>query len=158
MVIGRPVKTRRVACTPEFTYFKPAGVPLIYLDEVCLTVEEAEAIRLKDLEDLEQEEAAKRMNISRPTFHRILNSSRQKLADALLNGKSIRIDGGNFMMATSHFTCGGGHKWEVPFEKMIDGAPVACPKCNSRNIKFTDNIEGTRRKGQGRRRRRGMNW
>jgi predicted DNA-binding protein (UPF0251 family) len=158
MVIGRPVKTRRVACTPEYTYFKPAGVPLLYLDEVCLTVEEVEAIRLKDLEDLEQGECAKHMNISRPTFHRILNSARQKLAAALLNGKSIRIEGGNFMMATSYFTCGGGHKWEVPFEKMIDGPPVTCPKCNSRNIRFADSMDTTHRKGQGRRRRRGVNW
>jgi len=97
----RPPKCRRVAFLPNVTYFKPAGIPLRGLEEVQLSVEEAEAIRLKDLECLEQEEAAERMNISRPTFQRVLTSARHKLADALLNGKAIRIEGGNFEMASS---------------------------------------------------------
>jgi predicted DNA-binding protein (UPF0251 family) len=92
----RPPKCRRVAFLPEATYFKPAGIPLRVLDEVRLSVEEAEAIRLKDLEGLEQEQAAGKMNISRPTFQRVLASARQKIADALLSGKAIRIEGGNF--------------------------------------------------------------
>ena len=81
---------------PEVTFFKPAGIPLRELGQVRLTVEEAEAIRLKELEGLEQEAGAARMNISRPTFQRILASARQKIADALLNGKAVRIEGGNF--------------------------------------------------------------
>jgi predicted DNA-binding protein (UPF0251 family) len=92
----RPPKCRRVAFLPEATYFKPAGIPLRALTEVRLSVEEAEAIRLKDLEGLEQEPSAQKMNISRPTFQRVLTSARQKMADALLNGKAIRIEGGNF--------------------------------------------------------------
>jgi len=92
----RPPKCRRVAFLPEVTYFKPAGIPLRALSEVRLSVEEAEAIRLKDLEGLEQEPSAERMNISRPTFQRVLVSARQKIADALLNGRAIRIEGGNF--------------------------------------------------------------
>jgi len=92
----RPPKCRRVAFLPGATYFKPAGIPLRVLDEVRLSVEEAEAIRLKDVEGLEQEEGAEKMNISRPTFQRVLASARQKIADALLNGKAIRIEGGNF--------------------------------------------------------------
>ncbi len=83
---------------PGVNYFKPAGIPLRFLAEVVLTVEEAEAIRLKDLEDLDQEQCAQRMNISRSTFQRILESVREKTADALLNGKAIRIEGGNFEM------------------------------------------------------------
>jgi predicted DNA-binding protein (UPF0251 family) len=106
---GRPTKWRRVAFTPEATYFKPAGTPPRILQEVCLSVEEAEAIRLNDLEGLDQEECAKRMSISRPTFHRVVGSARQKLADALLNGKAIRIDGGNFEMAVRRFRCPDGH-------------------------------------------------
>jgi len=66
------------------------------LDEIRLTVEEAEAIRLKDLEALEQEDGAEKMNISRPTFQRVLAAGRKKIADALLNGKAIRIEGGNY--------------------------------------------------------------
>jgi len=95
----RPIKWRRVSFMPEVTYFKPAGIPLRALGEVCLSVEEMEAIRLKDAEGLEQEQAAEKMNISRPTFQRVLNSARQKVAGALLNGKAIRIEGGNFEMA-----------------------------------------------------------
>jgi predicted DNA-binding protein (UPF0251 family) len=92
----RPYKCRRVAFMPEVTFFKPAGIPLRALSQVRLTVEEAEAVRLKELEGLEQEAGAAKMNISRPTFQRILASARQKIADALLNGKAIRIEGGNF--------------------------------------------------------------
>jgi len=92
----RPVKWRRVAFVPDVTYFKPAGIPMRILDEIRLTVEEAEAIRLKDLEALEQEDGAERMNISRPTFQRVLAAGRKKVADALLNGKAIRIEGGNY--------------------------------------------------------------
>ncbi len=95
----RPVKWRRVAFLPETTYFKPAGIPLRVLEEVRLSVEEVEAIRLKDMEGLEQEQGAEKMNVSRPTFQRVLSSARQKIAEALLQGKAIRIDGGNFEMA-----------------------------------------------------------
>jgi predicted DNA-binding protein (UPF0251 family) len=95
----RPPKCRRVAFLPEATYFKPAGIPLRLLDEIRLSVEEAEAIRLKDLEGLEQGQGAEKMNISRPTFQRVLASARQKIADALLNGRAIRIEGGNFEVA-----------------------------------------------------------
>ena len=95
----RPIKWRRVAFIPETTYFKPAGIPMRVLEEVRLSVEEAEAVRLKDLEGLEQEQGAEKMNISRPTFQRVLVSARQKIAEALLKGKAIRIEGGNFEMA-----------------------------------------------------------
>ena len=92
----RPPKCRRVEFVPEITCFKPVGVPLVELEEISLTVEELEAIRLKDLEKLEQELCAGKMQISRPTFHRILVSARNKLAQALVQGKAIRIEGGNF--------------------------------------------------------------
>ena len=132
--MGRIPKWRRVAFIPKVNYFKPAAIPLRNLEEVCLSVEEAESIRLKDLEGLEQEECAQRMSISRPTFHRVLGSARGKLADALLNGKAIRIEGGNFEMATRRFRCIDGHEWDVPFEAMIAGNPQSCPTCNTPNI------------------------
>ena len=130
----RPPKCRRVAFLPNVTYFKPAGIPLRALQEVQLSVEEAEAIRLKDLESLEQEEGAERMNISRPTFQRVLASARQKMADALLNGKAIRIEGGSFEMAYSRFKCLNSHEWEVPFEVMMSTPPQLCPSCNTVSI------------------------
>ncbi len=94
----RPRKIRQVKSIPEITYFKPAGVPLRELQEVVLTVEETEAIRLKDKEGKSQEECAKIMNISRPTFQRILNTAREKVADFLVNGKAIKIHGGDYMV------------------------------------------------------------
>jgi predicted DNA-binding protein (UPF0251 family) len=130
----RPPKYRRVGFIPGVTYFKPAGVPLRVLEEARLSVEEIEAIRLKDLEGLEQEEGARKMNISRPTFQRVLTSARRKIADALLNGKSIRIEGGNFEMAMRHFRCVTGHEWEVPFETMITTPPESCPECQTPSI------------------------
>ena len=132
----RPTKCRRVAFLPNVTYFKPAGIPLRVLEEVRLSIEEAEAIRLKDLDGLEQEQGAERMNISRPTFQRVLASGRQKIADALLNGKAIKIEGGSFEMALSRFKCLNGHEWEVPFEIMISTPPQLCPKCNTPSIEL----------------------
>jgi len=92
----RPRLCRRVWFEPNVTYFKPAGIPVRELEEIILTVDEFEAIRLKDLEGLEQEEAAKKMNISQPTFFRLLDSARKKIADAMVNGKAIRIEGGKY--------------------------------------------------------------
>jgi len=133
-IVARIPKWRRVASIPKVSYFKPAGIPYRALDEVRLSVEEAEAIRLKDLEGLEQEECARRMRISRPTFHRVLGAARSKLADALLNGKAIRIEGGNFEMAMRRFNCTNGHQWDVPFEVMVTAPPHFCPTCSTPNI------------------------
>jgi predicted DNA-binding protein (UPF0251 family) len=71
---------------------------LVDLEETVLTVDEFEAMRLKDVEGLEQETAAGRMAVSQPTFHRILSSARAKIADAIVNGKAIRIDGGVYQV------------------------------------------------------------
>ena len=92
----RPRLCRRVKFNPEITYFKPRGIPLRELKEVILPVDEYEAVRLKDLEGLEQEECARKMNVSQPTFHRLVLSARKKIADAIINGKAIRIEGGNY--------------------------------------------------------------
>ena len=132
--MSRSPKCRRVAFLPEATYFKPAGIPLRYLDEVIVSVEEAEAIRLKDLEGLEQEQCAQNMSVSRRTFQRVLESVRQKIAEALLHGKAIRIEGGNFEMIMRRFRCIQGHEWDVPFEAMIAGSPWLCPACSTPDI------------------------
>jgi len=94
----RPRLCRRVCFPPGLTYFKPAGIRLVDLEESVLTVDEFEALRLKDLEGLEQETAAGRMAVSQPTFHRILSSARKKIADAIVNGKAIRIEGGTYQV------------------------------------------------------------
>ncbi len=122
----RARKCRLVAALPGVTYFKPAGIPLRFLGEVRLSVEEAEALRLKELEGLEQLEAAGRMGVSRPTFQRILAAARRKVADALLNGKALRIEGGNFKLAGLHFRCARGHHWH--HSRHVPGASL-CPVC-----------------------------
>jgi len=132
--MARLPKCCRVEFLPNVTYFKPVGIPLRVLDEIQLSVEEAEAIRLKDLEKLNQESGSRRMNISRPTFQRILTSGRQKIADALLNGKSINIKGGNFEIAFNRFKCLNGHEWEVPFEALNRTPPHLCPRCSTSSI------------------------
>jgi uncharacterized protein len=102
----RPRLCRRVGFNPNITYFKPRGVPLRELEEVILPVDEYEAVRLKDLEGLEQEECAKKMNISQPTFHRLVLSARKKIADSIVNGKALKIEGGNFkVMAKGRGLC-----------------------------------------------------
>jgi predicted DNA-binding protein (UPF0251 family) len=128
----RPQKCRRVEFLPNTTYFKPAGIPLSNLEEVCMSIEEVEAIRLKDLEGLEQEAGAEKMNISRPTFQRMLASAHRKVADAILNGKAIKIDGGNFEMTRRRFRSHRGHEREL--EMPISALPESCPECHEPNI------------------------
>ena len=150
----RPVKCRRVNFVPEVIYFKPAGIPMRVLEEVCLSVEEAEAIRLKDIEKLEQEQCAEKMNISRPTFQRVLSSVRHKIADALLNGKAIRIEGGNYEMTMRRFRCLAEHEWEISSDVMADGSPETCPTCNTTSISEVQPVSGGRSmRGPGRYRR-----
>lgn len=92
----RPLRYRRIGFRPGVNFFKPAGVPLAGIEEVCLTYPELEALRLFELEEKTQEECAKQMSVSQPTFSRILNSARKKIADALVNGKAIRVEGGKY--------------------------------------------------------------
>ncbi|MFH1471211.1 MAG: DUF134 domain-containing protein [Candidatus Micrarchaeota archaeon] len=96
--VVRPRLRRNVRFEPNVTYFKPRGIPLAQLGEVVLQVDEFEAVRLKDLEGLEQEECAKKMRISQPTFHRLVVSARKKVAEAIIRGKAIRIEGGNYCL------------------------------------------------------------
>lgn len=94
--MARPRLCRRIVSEPNVTYFKPRGIPLRDLQESILSIDEFEAVRLKDLEGLKQEECAKKMNISQPTFHRLVLSARKKIADGIVNGKALKIEGGNF--------------------------------------------------------------
>ena len=87
----RPIKPRRVFFDPNVTYFKPRAVPLAMLEEVDLSIDELEALRLCDFKNLEQTEAARKMKISQSTLQRILTSARQKVAQALIEGKAIKI-------------------------------------------------------------------
>jgi len=87
----RPPKPRRIIFDPDVTYFKPRAVPLSMLEEVVLNVDELEAMRLCDFEGLDQVKAAQKMKISQSTFCRILSSARKKIAQALVEGRAIKI-------------------------------------------------------------------
>jgi predicted DNA-binding protein (UPF0251 family) len=90
----RPPKLRVICHSPNATYFKPRGVPLTELEEVVLGLDELEALRLADFEGLSQEDAGQRMGVSRGTIGRLLESARKTVADALLHGKALRLEGG----------------------------------------------------------------
>lgn len=90
----KPMKCRRIGFEPAVTYFKPAGVPVRELEEIILTKDELEAVRLTDAEGIEQTAAAQKMGISQPTFSRLLDGARKKIAKALTGGKALRIEGG----------------------------------------------------------------
>ena len=90
----RPCCLRHIDVNPCAVYFKPAGIPVHMLAEVVLTLDELESLRLADLNGLYQEQAAEKMKISRPTFSRIVEEARRKVADALIHGKALRLEGG----------------------------------------------------------------
>ncbi|MFA5248586.1 MAG: DUF134 domain-containing protein [Patescibacteria group bacterium] len=87
----RPRLCRKIEFNPNITYFKPQGVPMRDLEIVELTAEEIEAYRLRYIKDMEQQEAAEKMSTSQSTYQRILYSAYKKIADALVNGKAIKI-------------------------------------------------------------------
>lgn len=91
----RPKRCRLIYSQPDITYFKPRGIPMTDLEEIIISLDEYEAIRLKDYENLDQESAAVKMGISQPTFYRLISSAHKKIADALINGKAMKIEGGN---------------------------------------------------------------
>lgn len=127
----RPPKCRRVEFEPQVTYFKPAGIPKYQLQELILSVEEIESIRLKDKEGLEQGECAERMHVSRPTFQRVLMSAREKIADAIIEGKAIRIEGGNYRLAQETVKCGDcEYEFEIPFGRGYHHRLIKCPNCD----------------------------
>lgn len=94
----RPRKIKRVHYEPDCKYFKPRAIPLSELLEVEITIDELETLRLTNIEKLSQMEAAKKMNVHQSTFQRTLVRAREKITDALVNGKAIKIKGGEYTM------------------------------------------------------------
>jgi len=138
----RPHKERRIQQLPPVTHFKPIGVPMRDLEEVVLTFEEMEAVRLVDVEQMDMEEASVNMAVSRPTLQRIVSKARQKIATALWQGKALRIDGGTFRVEHTHhdsmreFNClACGHQWAVPHGTGQRGRDMSCPMCQSDQVR-----------------------
>ena len=157
--MGRQPLCRRVGFIPQVKSFTPQGISAS--GEVKLSIEELEAIRLKDVEELELEECAQEMNVSRTTFSRILDAARKGIADALLNGKEIVIEGGNFeVSAIRQFDCPKGHKWYIFSEHIIRHVPEDCPRrktahtevmqscdriCDEMRFRYKGNIKSDRK-------------
>ncbi|MDY6835898.1 MAG: DUF134 domain-containing protein [Chloroflexota bacterium] len=128
--MSRPIKCRRIQHQPCRAWFKPVGIPMVDLEEVNVTLDEYEAVRLADLEDLYQEQAAEMMGVSRQTFGNILNSAHKKIADCLVNGKVIKIEGGKYATQDVDMircnTC--SYKWAMKNDDVHSGR---CPQCGS---------------------------
>lgn len=106
--MARPRCPRRLGRLPDARYFKPRGIPLRDLEEVVLGFDELEALRLADLEGLYQAEAARRMGVSRATFGRVVGDARRKVADALVRGLALRIEGGDWELGEDAIDPGPG--------------------------------------------------
>ncbi|CAN2041928.1 conserved hypothetical protein [Candidatus Magnetomoraceae bacterium gMMP-15] len=134
--MGRPKKQRFIEFQPNVSYFKPRGIPLFKLEEVSLSVDELEAFRLADLLGMSHEDGGSQMGVSRATFGRIVEKARQIIADALVTGKAIKVEGGNYkMMKTGPyrtFLCRScDHPWKEPKGR---GRPAECPSCGNQNF------------------------
>ncbi|MFH1319419.1 MAG: DUF134 domain-containing protein [Bacteroidota bacterium] len=147
----RPKRNRKMCIPPSMTGFKPFGIPFHELETVTLLFEEFEAIRLTDYENLIQEEAAKLMNISRPTFTRIYEKARKTISEALVEGKVITINGGNIQFKNVWYKCTNCNHTFILTNKKIK----KCRFCNSKNIenlnktnKSSENMKNTN-KGYG---------
>jgi len=122
----RPKNPRRVAAGPVATYYKPRGIPMSALEEVGVDLDEFEALRLADLNGLYQRQAAEAMGVSRQTFARILESARHKVAEALVGGKALRIEGLEPAAGTRY--CPTCRRVWVHSPK---SGEAACPACGS---------------------------
>jgi uncharacterized protein len=92
LFVSRPKKSRCIGCILNTYYFKPKGIPLVQLEEVSLMLDELEALRLADYGGQYHEDAAREMKVSRATFGRIVNNARHKVAEALTQGKALKIE------------------------------------------------------------------
>jgi len=139
----RPKKIRRVGNMPQFKYFKPSGVKKGNLEEINLKVEELEAMRLKDIEGMHQIECAKKMNISRQTFQLIIDEARRKVALALIEGKSLHIDGGDYAVDVCQYKCEHcGSKLDLVYGLENN----QCPICSEEDLKCIDLDDASREK------------
>ncbi len=127
----RPQKNRIIKEPPVFTQFKPAGIPGRSLETVILTLDEYEALRLSDLECMSQEGAADEMEISRPTFTRLIETARKKVMEMIVDGKMLIIEGGNIHFRHNIIKCRHcGHMFNINIEIKIE----KCPSCGSSEL------------------------
>ncbi|MEN6616069.1 MAG: DUF134 domain-containing protein [Syntrophorhabdus sp.] len=135
----RPTCRRRVGFQPKAVFFKPAGVPLGAVQEIVIGRDEVEAMRLKNLLGFPQEEAASQMGVSQPTFHRLINAAHQKITDAIINGKALRIEGGN---VTIHEEIAGPCHWRKHWGKGCVSADAAAETAAALGEKNNKDTQG----------------
>lgn len=143
--MARPTKWRKIENIPSIPYFVPSAKDSEGIPTNILKLEELEAIRLKDLEGFEQGECAEKMEVSRPTFQRILLSAREKIADSLVNGKIIHIEGGNFTQNICPVKClDCGKEWLESFEHLeaVKTGAYSCPSCGSSKVVCQQDCKG----------------
>ena len=135
--MARPRMCRRVGLLPDCVLFKPAGVPSVELQEITLTMDELESLRLADMEGLYQQQAADRMGVSRQTFGRIVTEARAKVARVLVQGLALKIEGGKISVAAQRrFQClECEHEWSL---SAGTGRPADCPECQSPKLQRAD--------------------
>jgi uncharacterized protein len=126
----RPRRFRRILEEPQIRCFKPEKANLDSLEPIKVTIDEFEAIRLRDYHDIQQKRSAEIMGISQPTFHRILTSARKKIAEALIDGNTIMIVGEDFITNKERYKCNKcGFEWLSPEKEYSK-----CPDCQSKEI------------------------
>ena len=149
----RPRRFRWVRFRPEVSVFKPLGVPMGVLEQINLTVAEVEALRLSDLEGMYQEDAAEKMDVSRQTFGRVLKEARRKIAESIIEGKALKIEGGRYRMLSGFYRCREcGHRFPMPWCFPV---PDSCPVCGSSEVVREEEASGSYPTGRGFRRRFG---
>ena len=127
----RPKNKRIVHEPPLFSEFKPVGIKGQSLEQILLTLDEFEAFRLADDIGLSHAEAADEMEISRSTFTRLIETSRKKIAELIINGKLLTIEGGNIHFRKNLMRCQScGHMFRINFNETL----TECPSCNSKNL------------------------
>ena len=130
----RKKRHRLVTKEPPVSVYKPAGIPAMELDEILITIDEFEALRLADFEGLSQRDASAAMEISQPTFNRVLSSARHKVASGLVQGYVLRIEGGRYRLADGTgilecLDCGAS-------VDMSSEDKSTCQKCGSARLRW----------------------
>lgn len=134
----RPRIFRRITEEPQIRCFKPERDDIDSLEPIEITIDEFEAIRLRDYHDIQQKKSAEVMGVSQPTFHRILTSARKKISRALVEGNTIMIVGGDSITDKKRYKCNiCGFEWSSP-KKEYD----KCPDCKSDDIETKIEEEG----------------
>ncbi len=129
--MARPKKCRRVEFFPESTSFLPVGKKKCETEEIILKIEELESLRLKDIEGLNQEECAKRMEVSRQTFQNIIYNAHRKVATALTEGKAIEISGGHYTTGHCKYECSDCSEiYDINYKQ----DRKICPVCGSEEV------------------------